>query len=79
MKFYDGKSVRKQQTKFLTQANEAGSSTAMEALGHKETLTYLLTTGMVIKNICFGSPCNYYKVDEGNMPQNMQRPGKTDN
>ena len=48
MKFKNGKSVRKQLTKFLTQANEAGSSTAMEALGHKKALTYLLTTGIVI-------------------------------
>lgn len=37
----------KQITKLLAQANEAGSSTAMEALGHKKALEFLLTTEMV--------------------------------
>ena len=38
----------KQITKLLAQANEAGSSTAMEALRHKKPLKLFLTTGMVI-------------------------------
>ena len=33
---------------FLTQANQAGSSSAMEALGHQKAMSFLLTTSMII-------------------------------
>lgn len=34
---------------FLCQANQAGSSSNMEVLGHQKALAFLLGTGMVIK------------------------------
>lgn len=35
---------------FICQANEAGSSSSMEFLGHQKALAFLLGTGMVIKS-----------------------------
>ena len=33
---------------FSSQANQAGSSSAMEALGHQNAMSFLLTTSMII-------------------------------
>lgn len=58
------------------QSNEAGSSTAMEFLGHQRAFAYLFTTALVIKSFISDRHTSIAKWMRGECPKKCQELGK---